>query len=133
MNERNEEHGFKTEEAISTLLKVGVNTSLVLIAAGTLLSFLNKGGYEAGAPAVAKLTTSAGAFPRTVHWLAAGIVHGNGQALIILGLLLLIMTPVLRVALSILGFALERDRAFVVITTVVLLLLLISFWLGKGA
>ena len=36
----------------------------------------------------------------------------------------------LRVAVSILAFAIERDRAYVVITSIVLLLLILSFALG---
>jgi uncharacterized membrane protein len=44
----------------------------------------------------------------------------------------LIATPVLRVAISVLAFVYQRDRTFVVITTVVLALLLTSFVLGRG-
>ncbi len=44
---------------------------------------------------------------------------------------MLIATPVVRVAVSIPAFAIERDRHFVVITTVVLLILLFSiFYVG---
>jgi uncharacterized membrane protein len=48
------------------------------------------------------------------------------------GLLLLIATPVLRVAVSVLAFVYQRDRTFVIITSVVLTLLLASFVLGKA-
>jgi uncharacterized membrane protein len=47
-----------------------------------------------------------------------------------LGLLLLIATPVLRVAVSAIGFALEHDKRFVVITLVVLAVLVGSFAVG---
>jgi len=43
-----------------------------------------------------------------------------------LGLLLLIATPIARVAFSIVGFALERDRMYVVFTLIVLAILLYS-------
>ena len=48
-----------------------------------------------------------------------------------LGLLLLIATPILRVAVSLVGFALERDRTYAVISAGVLIVLLISFLLGR--
>lgn len=48
-----------------------------------------------------------------------------------MGLLLLIATPVMRVAVSILAFAVQRDWRFVAITSVVLALLLLSFLLGN--
>ena len=54
------------------------------------------------------------------------------QSIIALGLLLLIATPILRVAVSIIAFALERDYRFVVITAIVLVILILSnFLLGN--
>jgi len=61
--------------------------------------------------------------------LIAGIVFSH--ALILPGLLLLIATPILRVIVSVVAFTLEKEWAFVGITTVVLLLLFLSFTLGK--
>jgi uncharacterized membrane protein len=51
--------------------------------------------------------------------------------LIQLGLLLLIATPIVRVALSIVGFTIERDYLYVGFTAVVLVILLYSL-LGSG-
>jgi len=48
------------------------------------------------------------------------------------GLLVLIATPVLRVALSVVGFALQRDWVYVGLTVLVLLVLLGSFLVGKA-
>jgi uncharacterized membrane protein len=48
------------------------------------------------------------------------------------GLLLLILTPILRVAVSIVAFIIEKDRIFVFITATVLAVLLLSFLLGKA-
>jgi uncharacterized membrane protein len=58
------------------------------------------------------------------------IIHAMGfssfRAIIQFGLLLLIATPVARVAFSLVGFAMERDRIYVVITSIVLAVLLYS-------
>ena len=56
---------------------------------------------------------------------------GRGEATVALGLMVLIATPIMRVLLAAMGFALQRDRPFAVISTFVLLVLLISFLLGK--
>jgi uncharacterized membrane protein len=53
-------------------------------------------------------------------------IHLDARGLIQLGLLLLIATPVARVAFSVIGFALEKDRMYVVITLIVLALLIYS-------
>ena len=55
----------------------------------------------------------------------------DGRGLIQLGLLLLLATPVARVTVSVLAFALQRDRTYVVVTLIVLAILLYS--LGSGA
>jgi hypothetical protein len=59
-----------------------------------------------------------------------GIIHHTlalrGRGIIQLGLLLLIATPVARVAFSIFGFAEERDRMYVVFTLIVFSILLYS-------
>ena len=70
-------------------------------------------------------------FPQTFGQVWAGLLVLRPQAVIVLGLLLLIATPVVRVAASVVAFALERDRRFVVITLLVLAILLFSiFYFG---
>jgi len=53
-------------------------------------------------------------------------------AIIQLGLLLLIATPIARVALSLVAFAKQHDRTYIVVTAIVLCLLLYSLT-GAGA
>jgi uncharacterized membrane protein len=59
-----------------------------------------------------------------------GIVHNaftfHGQGIIQLGLVLLIATPVARVAFAIWGFAAEHDRMYIIFTGIVLIVLLYS-------
>ena len=70
-------------------------------------------------------------FPHTFSQVWVGLLVLQPQAVIAVGLLLLIATPVVRVAASIVTFAVERDWRFVTITTLVLLLLLFSiFYVG---
>jgi uncharacterized membrane protein len=57
--------------------------------------------------------------------------HGRGRGIIQLGLLLLIATPVARVAFSVVGFALERDRIYVGVTLIVLAVLMYSLLTGQ--
>ena len=52
--------------------------------------------------------------------------------MIVLGLVLLIATPVVRVIVSTVAFYRERDRVYVAITLLVLALLLVSFVLGRS-
>ncbi len=120
------------EDAISAILRLGVSASLLLIGTGSVLSFTRRGGYGSGAAEVARLAGPGGSFPRTLSWLLGGLGHLDGQAVIVAGLLLLIATPVMRVAVSLVVFARERDRVYLAITATVLALLLLSFALGRA-
>lgn len=63
--------------------------------------------------------------------IVTGVLQAHARAIMQLGIALLIATPIVRVALSLVAFARERDRTYVVITTVVLLLLLYGLLGGK--
>ena len=57
---------------------------------------------------------------RTVPDVLAEVSHWRGRGIIQLGLLLLIATPVVRVACSAVGFAQQRDWTYVTMTLAVL-------------
>ena len=120
----------RVEQVIARLLRWGVLTSLVLMLGGTLVSFLHSGRYGSSADDLKRLTSEAGDFPHTFGWLFEGIIAFRGQQLIVLGLVILILTPLLRVAVSIVAYIIERDAAFVAITSVVLALLILSLFVG---
>jgi uncharacterized membrane protein len=59
----------------------------------------------------------------------SGAFHGQSLAIIQLGLLMLIATPIARVLFSVIAFLLERDFLYVVVSGIVLAVLLFSlFW-----
>jgi len=119
------------EAFIGRLLRAGVITSMALVFSGLVLMFLHHPSYLRSAEALRRLTSPGAAFPRSLAEVAAGLRDRHGQSVVALGLIVLILTPILRVAVSIVLFALERDRAFVVITIAVLTILLASFFLGR--
>ena len=68
---------------------------------------------------------------KSVSDIVHGALGGAARAIIQLGLLLLIATPVARVIFSAIAFAIERDYMYVVITLIVLAVLLYSLF-GSG-
>ncbi len=121
----------RIELLISWLLLGGVVTSMATVFLGLALMFSHHPDYLKSAADLRRLTAPGAALPSTPGDVARGVLAGRGQAVVALGLLLLIATPILRVAVSLLGFALQRDRTYTVICGVVLVVLLISFLLGK--
>jgi uncharacterized membrane protein len=122
----------KIEAILSCLLRWGVTGSLAIIVLGTIITFVHHPSYHQSAADLQHLVGENAEFPHTLTqtWLALRDFHG--QAIVIVGLLLLILTPVMRVTISIFAFAYEEDWNFVWITSIVLLFLLISFFLGKA-
>lgn len=120
----------RVEQIIARLLRWGVLVSLCLMLAGTLVSFFHSHRYGNTHEDLAVLLEKGGDFSRSLRWLVDGLRALRGQALIVLGLGLLIFTPILRVAVSIVAFIVERDKTFVLITSVVMALLVLSFMLG---
>lgn len=104
---------------ISRALRVGVTISGIVIAIGLLWLLLNwRGGPTA--------------FPRTFAGIWRGLLTGHPFAVIDVGLVILILTPVFRVAASTFLFVRERDKLYAGITLFVLLMLVLSFALGKA-
>lgn len=108
---------------IGWILQGGVVASAAVILFGILLLPFRPGGLT-----LQRLQT----FPHSLDAVRVGLIGLHPQAFITLGLLLLIATPVLRVAVSVVAFAIEHDKLYVVITLVVLAILITSFILGKG-
>ncbi len=69
-----------------------------------------------------------GDYPNTLISIASGVVALKPFAIIELGVIVLLATPVFRVGASLVLFAIEKDRPFILITLFVLLVLLFSFF-----
>ncbi|HVS69942.1 MAG TPA: DUF1634 domain-containing protein [Phycisphaerae bacterium] len=122
----------QVELVISVLLRVGVVVSLLVVVAGTVVSFMHHPGYLSNGKDLGALTKPGGAVPDSIADVISGVRNFRGQAIVVAGLLLLIATPVMRVAVSIVAFLVEKDKLFALITATVLALLLLSFFLGKA-
>lgn len=107
---------------VSYVLLIGVSIAAVLIALGFLGALVVgwQGSLLGGTPSSGRLTD--------FGQLPAGLAALRPVAVTQLGLLVLLATPVMRVATSVVGFALERDRLYTLITLIVLGILLASIF-----
>ena len=110
------------ERLLARLLQAGVALATLLVVAGGIVFLLHSGGeaprYSRFAGEPAELSSVAG--------IVRSALRGDGRGLIQLGLLVLVATPVLRVAGSLVAFVMLKDRTYVVLTSIVLLLLVSS-------
>jgi uncharacterized membrane protein len=109
---------------IGRLLRWGVMLSSAIVLVGAIC-FLHRHSDE---PASFHTFQAQAAVYRSIGGVAVAAAHFDCRAVIQLGLLLLIATPIARVAFSLVAFGVERDWTYVALTSVVLVIL-ISSWL----
>lgn len=115
------------ELILGNLLRAGVLFSAVVVLCGASI-YLSRHAHE---PSNYRVFRGEPSEYRTIPGVLRSVLNGRGRGFIQLGLLLLIATPIARVAFSIAGFAIERDHLYVAFTVVVLIVLLYSL-LGSG-
>lgn len=112
---------------VSFVLRAGVIASAVVGVAGWI--------FYLSAHAGDKVAYQTFKVEPEKYRLAGPILHSASQldirSIMLVGILLLILTPVTRVFVSLIGFIKEKDRTYVVITILVLLLLLGSLISGN--
>jgi uncharacterized membrane protein len=113
----------RMEAIIGILLRLGVSVAGSVVFFGAIVYLIRNG--MAPLPDY-KTFHGESAQLRTVEGILVGVRHFHGRAIIQLGVLLLIATPVARVVFSAFAFAFEKDRLYVVLTVVVLVILLFS-------
>src|SRR5450755_1037167 len=112
----------RVDEIIGAMLRYGVMLSAGVVGAGGIWYLVQYGMQQPsyhvfrGEPEYLR------------HWggIVSSIPGIHSRRMIQLGLVLLIATPVARVAFSVVAFALQRDRIYVAITLMVLAVLLFS-------
>ena len=118
------EADLKMEIAISRMLRAGVSVAAVVVLVGWTFYLWQAHGVEPdyrhfhGVPSPADRLTP----------VFEGIRHLDSRSIIRLGILLLIATPIMRVAYCVYSFLTQKDKVYVLISTVVLTVLLYSFF-----
>jgi uncharacterized membrane protein len=117
----------RIETWVGAMLQTGVLLAAVVVLAGGILYLTQNRGprpnYSEFHGEPAQLLSVAG--------VAHGVAAGDARSIIMLGLLLLIATPVVRVAMCVIGFSFERDRLYIAVSAVVLVILLYSLLFHK--
>jgi uncharacterized membrane protein len=112
------------EMLLGNVLRAGVVLAAAIVLAGGAIYLVRHGGE----PMDVETFRGEPDELRTVPGIVAESVTFRGRGVIELGLLALVATPVLRVALSAFGFLRERDGLYVGLTLFVLGVLLYSLF-----
>lgn len=111
---------------IGNLLRVGVLSAAGIVFVGGVFYLIS---YGTARPELAKFVSEPNTL-RHIPTIVQEAFAGHSRGLIQLGLLVLIATPVARVAFSAVAFGIQKDRLYVVVTLIVLSVLLGSLIWG---
>jgi uncharacterized membrane protein len=128
---------LRIELFIAGLLRAGVLLSFFIVLAGIVaVVATGQSGYQQirldDLGSIVAYHDRSPAFPNSLSDVIGGLLSFKPYAIISLGLLVLIATPIMRVAVSIIAFARERDWMYVVITSFVLAMLILSLAIGEA-
>jgi uncharacterized membrane protein len=114
----------RMETMMGRLLQSGVLLASTVVLVGGFLYLKEKDGKSVNYRTFTSESTPLRHPAQLLHLLAAG----EAAAIVQLGILLLIATPVARVLFAVIGFALEHDRFYMCISLVVLAVLLFGLF-----
>lgn len=111
------------EIIMGNLLRFGVLLAAIIVVAGAVV-YLQQHSFDKS-----RYTSFTGEPERLTEykriWQTA--FQGRGRSILQLGLLFLIATPIARIVFSIVGFVLEKDVLYTIITCIVLIVVLYGF------
>jgi uncharacterized membrane protein len=113
---------------IGWVLRIGVIVSISIVFFGGII-FLYRHGNEI---VDHRKFTGIPYFIQSTSGIFHGIITFRGRAIIQFGIILLIATPILRVIFSTIGFVLEKDKLYIAISLLVLLIIFISMLSGHA-
>ena len=118
----------QVELVIGRLLQFGVLAAAIVVVAGGIL-LLGEYGHL---PANFQQFRGEDPALRSVGGIIRAALSGDSRAIVQLGLVLLIATPAARVALTLGAFIIQRDRLYILTTSIVLSLLLYGLIWGRA-
>lgn len=108
---------------IGNIMRWGVILALSFAAFGGIIYLIRHGNESTSFSTFNELNLSV---KEILSNTFSGLIHFKGRAYITLGILILFATPVLRVIFSLIGFILEKDKLYIVITLIVLAIIALS-------
>jgi uncharacterized membrane protein len=118
----------RVERVIGRLLQIGVLLAALVVVIGGGLLLVQYGSLPAG------FREFNGEDPalKSIGGIVGAALRGDSRGIVQLGLVLLIATPVARVALTLGAFIIQRDRLYILTTSIVLALLLYGLLWGRA-
>jgi len=120
------------EQYIGKLLRYGVMLACAITSFGGIVYIVQRNGKMPDYSSVPSGTPFTGVelYLRELSTILPRVMDFDGAAIIQLGVIVLIATPILRVAFSAVSFLIEKDYMYVIITLIVLSIIVANMIFG---
>ncbi|MFY1047599.1 DUF1634 domain-containing protein [Chryseobacterium sp. GP-SGM7] len=112
--------------SVGNLLRMGVILSVITSLIGFIKLFTE--GFKM--PRKYKLLDMGTSSEKVWGHFWETLCKGEGMAIIQLGILMLIFTPLMRIIFALIGYLKEKDYVYVIISSIVLAIMAVSFFTG---
>lgn len=112
--------------SVGNLLRLGVILSVITSLVGFVKLFME--GFKM--PRKYKLLDMGTSSEKVWSHFWETLCKGEGMAIIQLGILMLIFTPLMRIIFALIGYLKEKDYTYVIISSIVLAIMAVSFFTG---
>jgi len=117
---------YDVEQLIGQVLRYGVLISGLVAIVGGIWYLYQHGS---GIPNYTKFNGEPAGFT-SLTGIIEGLKTGSATEIIQLGVVVLIATPIIRIIFSLISFILEKDKLYIIITSIVLSIILFSMFGG---
>jgi uncharacterized membrane protein len=117
------------DKLISNVLRTGVIISLILILIGTVLLFADNGSNGFTMAQIINVNSKINSSIFSIAGMVNGLFSLQGADFILLGIIVLILTPITRVITSVLSFLYERNWLYVIITVIVFIDIMVAIFI----
>lgn len=131
MKKINNQHD--TDVIIGKLLRLGVVISCAITVIGGIIYLFQHQGPFTGYKAVLgdnDIFEGAPLYLRELSTIIPQVFNFDGAAIIQIGVIALIATPILRVFFSLITYIIEKDKLYIVITLIVLAIIFVNMIFG---
>lgn len=119
-------------DLVSYVLRIGIVASILLIAVGLVFLFATGGSNGFTLNQIASSNTIVNSSRFSTPAIINGLPRYQGLDFILLGIIVLVATPVMRVFLSILAFLREKNWIYAAITLIVFADLMVAIFVVPG-
>ncbi len=116
----------RTAHVVGRVLGVGVSLGVLVIVVGLVLMLLRHPGYTTGQVPLHALIGRHARFPVGIEGLVRALRHGSAAGVVLLGVVVILASPIVGAIVAAGGFLAARDLRIGVIALVVVLILLVA-------